>query len=220
LARDREQVLEGAQDEGQRLIAEARVQAEALLADAREQHTRGRQDGFDEGMKEAAAAWVARALDQAAASQRQLHRQRDRLSEIVSMAVERVVEQEDRQALYQRALRSISKLVRDVPMLTLRVHGSDHDAAQRALKALADELNPELPIEVVADDGVGEGGCVFESDQGVIDAGLPTQLAAIKRAVMRAALPVIEPEESPEQPAPESPGQPVPHDEAQAAAVC
>jgi type III secretion protein L len=47
---------------------------------------------------------------------------------------------------------------------------------------------PEAPhIEVLGDAALPAGSCLFESDQGTIDAGLQTQLAAIQRAVARAA---------------------------------
>jgi spermidine/putrescine-binding protein len=75
-------------------------------------------------------------------------------------------------------------------LLTLRVPEADREDAQRAIA----ELMAQLPqgatgtaIEVVVDAQMPEGACRFESDSGVIDAGLDTQLAAIRRAVERAA---------------------------------
>ena len=38
-----------------------------------------------------------------------------------------------------------------------------------------------------ADSALPPGSCLFESDEGLIDAGLKTQLAAIRRAMERAA---------------------------------
>lgn len=210
VAHDRVRILEDAQADAQRLLAAARAQAEALLADARERHDRAQQEGVEQGLQDASAQWVAHALDEAAINRRRLQRQREQLSEIVSMAVERMVGQEDRQALYQRALHTISKLVRDVPMLTLRVHHDDHEAARQALQALGSRSG-DLPIEVVADAAMSEGGCRFESDHGVIDASLETQLAAVKRAVVRAAQAVVG--------ADAAPADDVRHDEAQDAAV-
>src|SRR6185436_15162682 len=114
-------------------------------------------------------------------------RQSERLAAIVSMAVERVIEQEDRAGLFRRSLRTIVKLVKDTPMLTLRVTEADRDIAQGAVDAVKSQLSGALPIEVVTDAAMNEGGCRFESDGGVIDAGLDTQLAALRRAVARAA---------------------------------
>jgi hypothetical protein len=159
-----------------------------LIADARKTHADAYNEGLGRGEREAIAQWTQRAVTHAQSSRLGLERQRERLSGIVSLAVERMVEQEDKQALYMRALRTVTKMVKNVPLLTLRVNFQDKVAAQKALSAVSDQLHSEMPIEVVGDSALAGGSCMFESDQGVIDVGLETQLAAIKRAVSRAAL--------------------------------
>jgi type III secretion protein L len=185
---EREQALATAQAEAAQLLLAARDQADALLAQAQQQREQAYQSGLTQGADEAAAKWTQQALTVAHSNQHALERQRERLGGIVAMAVERLVEQEDKQALFKRALHTIGKLVKDVPMLTLRVNHGDRDAAQKALLAMVDQAAGAVPIELVTDAGLVEGSCRFESDNGVIDAGLATQLAAIKRAVVRAAL--------------------------------
>jgi type III secretion protein L len=182
-----EQVREQARAEAEALLAAARQQAQALLEDARARQSRGFDEGFEKGHREGLQAWTTRAFDQAAEGRRVLDKQRDRLGGLVAMAVERVVEQEDKQALFQRAIRSISKLLREVPLLTLRVHQSDSDSARRAVDSVLATVASGARIEVVSDTRMASGSCQFESDHGVIDAGLQTQLAAIKRAAIRAA---------------------------------
>jgi Flagellar assembly protein FliH len=85
----------------------------------------------------------------------------------------------------------VNHIVKAVPLLTLRVSPGDQAAAQRAVEAVTED-GRSSPIEVLADPTLALGSCVFESDQGVIDAGLETQLAAIERAVQRASQQVPE----------------------------
>jgi type III secretion protein L len=181
-------VANEAQAEAERLTAQATQQAQTLIADARKTHAEAYNEGLGQGEREAIAQWTQRAVTHAQSSRLGLERQRERLSGIVSLAVERMVEQEDKQALYMRALRTVTKMVKNVPLLTLRVNFQDKVAAQKALSAVSDQLHSDMPIEVVGDSALAGGSCMFESDQGVIDVGLETQLAAIKRAVSRAAL--------------------------------
>jgi type III secretion protein L len=188
LTHERERIVAAAQQEADALLDLAREHAAALLADAQLERSRGYDDGHLEGMTKAQQQWAQMALAGAKEGREALERQRERLGAIVSQAVERVVEQEDRQAMFKRAVRTIAKLVRDVPLLTLRVSNADQQAAQQAVLAMTSQSNPGLPIEVVTDACMADGSCRFESDHGVIDAGLATQLAAIKRAVVRAAL--------------------------------
>ncbi|WP_169787985.1 type III secretion system stator protein SctL [Caldimonas brevitalea] len=180
-------IVDQAQAEAQELLAQARAEAEALLEDARRQQQQAHQEGLERGWEDAAAQWAEQAVRAAASNRRSLERQTERLSQIVSLAVERVIEIEDRSALYRRAFRTVSKLLKDVPMLTLRVPADDQGSARSGIDAVLRELSAELPVEVVSDAALAPGSCLFESDQGVIDAGLDTQLAAIKRAVSRAA---------------------------------
>ncbi|AEG94087.1 FliH/SctL family protein [Ramlibacter tataouinensis] len=187
LQTEREQLIAGVEREIAEMRSAAAAEVEASLASAREERARGYAEGKAQGLEDAAAAWTQGALQEAASTQRSLMQQTKRLSHIVSLALERLVEQEDRVTLFNRALGAISKIVRDVPMATLRVSPSELGSAQSAVKAFAPCAVGRLQIEVMGDSALGPGSCLFESDQGVIDAGLKTQLAAIQRAMDRAA---------------------------------
>ena len=184
---ERTRILDNARAQGDTVLVEARAEAAALMVKAREQYAKAYEDGLQKGLEEASAKWARQALSSADARRRELSRQSERLASIVSMAVERVIEQEDRAGLFRRSLRTIVKLVKDTPMLTLRVTEADSEIAQRAVLAIRSQLVSDLPIEVVTDAALRDGDCRFESDGGVIDAGLDTQLAALRRAVARAA---------------------------------
>lgn len=164
--------------------AEARVAAE--MAEAQAIKDAAASEGLQIGRIEALNSWTQRTVDQAVESRAMLERQKLRLRDIVSLCVERLVGESDRKALFARALKTISKLVQDIPMLTLRVHESDVAAAQMAVDDLLAPGGSKFPIEVVVDISLSPGGCLFESDLGVIDAGLENQLQAIRRAVAKA----------------------------------
>jgi type III secretion protein L len=187
LQSERAQLLESVEQEIEQLRSDARQQVEASLAAARKEQSRGYDDGLAEGLRDAAAEWTESALREAASTQRSLMRQTKRLSQIVALALERIVEHEDRVTLFNRALNAIAKLVRDVPMATLHVSPSELSSALSAVTAFAPCATGRLQIEVKGDSALAPGSCLFESDQGVIDAGLKTQLAAIQRAMDRAA---------------------------------
>lgn len=186
LQTERERLLAGVGEEIEAMRAEARREVDAQLVAARAERDIAREAGFAEGLEGAAARWTESALREAASTQRSLIRQTERLSQIVSLALERIIEHEDRVTLFNRALATITKLVRDVPMATLRVSPAELDSALAAVTAFAPCAAGRLQIEVKADSGL-PGSCLFESDQGLIDAGLKTQLAGIRRAMARAA---------------------------------
>jgi len=185
---ERARLLADAREEAQAVLAAAHEEAASLVAEAQASFEAAYRTGLDNGLHDAATQWAGQALAAAGSTQRKLYRQSERLSSIVSMAVERVIEQEDRAGLFRRSLRTIVKLVKDTPLLTMRVHEDDRAHAQRAVDALVVAAAGNAPaIEVLADPALPPGACRFESDQGVIDASLDTQLAALRRAVDRAA---------------------------------
>jgi type III secretion protein L len=184
---EREQLLAGVEEEIAQMRAAAQAKIDEEMAASREEFARAREEGFALGLQEATEQWTEQALREAASTQRNLMRQTQRLSQIVSLALERIVAHEDRVTLFNRALQQISRLVRDVPMATLRVSPGELGSALTAVAAFAPCAAGRLQIEVKGDSALEPGSCLFESDQGVIDAGLKTQLAAIQRAMDRAA---------------------------------
>ncbi|RQP22739.1 FliH/SctL family protein [Piscinibacter terrae] len=184
---ERERLIAGVEEEIAQMREAAQAQIEQEMEAAREDYARAREEGFAQGLREATEQWTEQALREGASTQRNLMRQTQRLSQIVSLALERIVSHEDRVTLFNRALQQISRLVRDVPMATLRVSPDELGSALTAVAAFAPCAAGRLQIEVKGDSALEPGSCLFESDQGVIDAGLKTQLAAIKRAMDRAA---------------------------------
>lgn len=191
-AADRDQVLAVARNEAQALLESAGLEAQAILMQAQKRFEQAYRLGRDQGMQDAAAQWATQAISEAEAQRRHLMRSSARLAGVVSMAVERVIEREDRVGLFQRSLRTILRLVKDAPMVTLRVSESDILEARRAVELMEAQTGTAVAVEVLADAALPSGACRFESDEGVVDAGLETQLAALRRAVERGARQMVE----------------------------
>lgn len=177
---ERARLLDEVDAKARAMIQNAQEQAQRLLEDARARLAESTTRGREEGLQRAADEWAGQVLDEAAARQRMLKRQADRLSGIVATAVERIVEEQDRAALIRQALKTVGKLTADASLLTLRVAAQDRDAAAAAV------VGAPVDVEVVVDPSLASGACLFESDRGVVDASLHTQLTAIRRAVARA----------------------------------
>ncbi|SEK24863.1 type III secretion protein L [Roseateles sp. YR242] len=175
-----------AQAQADQLLADAQAQAEALMQDAQAHIDAACQAGRADGERQAALAWHERQagqlLDQAEAV-RGLH---EKLADVVTSAVERIVQNGDRAALYQRALRSVQTLSRSATALTLKVSHQDFEAARDGIAAVPELQGAGLNVEVVVDPALPIGSCLFESNFGVVDASLDTQLNALRQAMARA----------------------------------
>jgi type III secretion protein L len=70
--------------------------------------------------------------------------------------------------------------------LTLRVSPDDAEAAREGLAGVAELQTLGTTVEVQVDASLAPGSCIFESDMGVVDASLSTQLDALRAAMARA----------------------------------
>jgi type III secretion protein L len=182
---ERQQMLAQAQADIEQMKAQAQSEIDSFLENAKEKQQQGYQSGLAQGIEESSATWTQQALRRASGKKQQLERETERLTQLVTAAVERIVEQEDPVSLHRKAIQTVTKLMRDVPMLTLRVSDLDLSSAQQAVNSVLANVGQDCPIEVISDATLPTGSCLFESDHGVVDAGLNTQLNAIKKAVSR-----------------------------------
>jgi type III secretion protein L len=161
------EIVACAEAQARQLRQEAQAAIDAAFDDARE---RGRRDAIQE--------WHVRHLDAAHRIAGIMDDLNPRLATIVVTAVERMVAESSRQALFDRAFRHVGALTRGATTLSLRVHPDDVQAAWDALAELRQHAT--IAFEVNPDSALSPGSCLMESELGVIDASLRTQLDALR----------------------------------------
>ncbi|HZZ11819.1 MAG TPA: type III secretion system stator protein SctL [Paraburkholderia sp.] len=186
---ERQAILAAAQIEREHLLQAARAEAAALVADAARERAGAAETGYREGMAQGLADWldqVANVSSDAHRLQRQLSK---RMAEIVMLAVEQIVGGQGAQALFTQALGAVDRIVEGSTYLRVSVHPGDLDAARAAFGDLERrwrELGRPVALSVLGDKRLMPGSCTCESDVGIVDAGLSTQLDTLRAAVERA----------------------------------
>ncbi|KAG8154526.1 type III secretion system stator protein SctL [Burkholderia catarinensis] len=186
---DRAQVLEQAQAEAAAIVAAGEEQAELLLDAARDTYETAATRGYQEGSNRALTEWMERLADATDAQSRLQVRMRERLADIIASAVESIVHSMDREALFERALSTVDRIIDNSTYLRVAVNPQDYEAARAAFDQLAAkwrDLGRPIPVSIVADRQLEPGACVCETDFGSVDASLNTQLRAMRSAVARA----------------------------------
>lgn len=189
LAADREALLAAAREEAAEIVAAGQAQAGQIIEEARREYDTAAEQGYRDGCDRALADWMERLADVADAQSQLQIRMRERLAGIVASAVEQIVRVERHEALFERALATVDRIVDGATYLRVAVHPDDYDEAKATFDRLAArwlELGRPIPLSVVADKRLGPGSCVCESDFGTVDASLDTQLRAMRSAVSRA----------------------------------
>ncbi|WP_177313439.1 type III secretion system stator protein SctL [Burkholderia ubonensis] len=185
----RSTLLDRARIEAAEILATAEERAALLLTEARQQRDEAAEQGYREGRQRAQLEWMER-LAEAGDLRRSVQLgMRERLAEIVMLAVEQIVRAEGSRALFTRALDKIEHIVDGAAYVRIAVHPDDHADARKILRALATrwrKAGRSIPLRIVKDPRVARGSCLCESDSVVVDVGVDAQLQAMRLAAGRA----------------------------------
>ncbi|WP_426400615.1 type III secretion system stator protein SctL [Ralstonia sp. R-29] len=179
----RDAALADARAQADAIVAQAQATADEMLRQADQRAQRSAKLGYAAGQRRALedfhASMAARAYEDAEATRRE----EDRLATTVMQAVEHVVLETDRQALFARVAATLGRVLQSQSRLTVRVCADEIDAARAAFAKAVQTGTLSAAFEVLADDRAEPGHCQCEWDHGVADASLRVQLAALRQAL-------------------------------------
>ena len=169
-------ILAKAQEQAAQLLEDAQQEKDALFEESSEQ---GYAAGLDKWNDALAEAW----------SRRDAFLLRNE-AELVRLAVaiaEKVVRRsvEADSDVVVQAVKEALKSVRGEKRITIKVNPSEEDVLREqasCLRLLGSEVGD---LVIVGNPAIAAGGCIVESELGVIDAQIDTQLASIEKALMR-----------------------------------
>jgi type III secretion protein L len=189
LAEERDTLLDHARAEAAALVENAQDEAQRIVEDAQREYATASEQGYRDGSERSLSDWMERLTQVAHAQNRLQESMRERLANIVATAVEQIVRVESHEALFERALATVDRIVDGATYLRVAVSPGDFDDAKAAFDRLTArwrDLGQAIPLSVVADKQLGPGSCVCETDFGTVDASLDMQLRAMRSAVSRA----------------------------------
>ena len=169
-------ILAKAQEQAMQLLASAERDKEKILAESAE---RGYAAGLGKWNDALADAWKQRE-DFLARHESELVK----LAVAVARKVIRHTAEVDPRTVLEAA-REALRLVRSERKVTMKVNPSDEAALRKqadSLKILGSEIGE---LVIVGTPSIEAGGCIVESDLGMIDAQIGTQLASIESALLR-----------------------------------
>ena len=89
----------------------------------------------------------------------------------------------DPQVLMDIILEVLKNVCKNEPKVTIKVNPQAVAFLKDALPTVTYEYGIESKINILADPSVEEGGCVFQTNNGIVDASVDTQLEIIKKAL-------------------------------------
>ena len=168
------------------IIASAETQAAKLREDALAAYEAEKRRGFEEGLQAGLRKVVEDKLDFAYESAAYMEAVEGKLADIVVKALKKCVSQVgDRTLVVEIVRKAMKAVIRNQRQITLKVAPDMVDA----VKARLDEILSDYPalerVDVVEDSRLKGPAAIIETEAGVADASVDTQIAAIENSIRK-----------------------------------
>lgn len=167
------------------ILDAARAEAGEIRRAAQLAYEREKERGYQDGLEDGKMEMTVQMLDSLSTSVDYLEGLESTMVELIMNALSKIVDGFDDEERVLGVARKALNYVRNQKKVTLRTSPEDAEMAQAHL----DELLRQYPgisiLDIVPDPRLEKGACILESEMGLIDASLPTQLAGIRRAFAR-----------------------------------
>ena len=168
------------------IVAAAETQAAQIREDAKAAYEEERKKGYDKGIADGKTEIAMQKLDLVDSSVAFMEDVEEKMSEIVMKALKScVAEIGDREMVIQIVRKTMAAVIRTQRQVTLKVSPE----LVETVRARVSELTAAFPtietFDVVEDPRLKGSSCVLETEAGVADASVESQLAAIERSLKK-----------------------------------
>lgn len=102
--------------------------------------------------------------------------------EVAKRVIKREVET-DPQILIDTIIDVLKTVSRSEPKINIRVNPQAVTFLKDTLPGITYQYGIDAKINIISDPSIGEGGCVFQTNNGIVDASVDTQVEIIKKAL-------------------------------------
>lgn len=164
------------------LLAAAREKAAAMEKQAEEAYERKREEGYRDGLEEGKLEHAEKMMETILSSVEFIEGIEDTLVSVVNQAIRKIIGDMDDRERIVCIVRNALNTVRGQQKVTVRVAPADEAAVAQALSAMTAGSSGSAFLTIVADARLSRDSCILESELGVVDASLETQLKALEHA--------------------------------------
>ena len=165
------------------LLEEARTYAETMRLEAKAAFEAERQRGYEQGVLEGRQEHAEQIMDTVLKSIEYLEGLEKGVSSLVGEALRKILGSLPPEDLMAGVVRQALALVRGQKQIVLRIAPADEEAVKARLAEIMREYSSIAFVDVQADGRLAKGACTLQSEMGIIDAGVETQIRAIVNAL-------------------------------------
>jgi type III secretion protein L len=167
------------------VLAVAAARAEQKLREAEEAFEERKREGYEEGLLAGKMEMAERLMEQVISGVEYVERQESVLVEAVIGALRKILGDMDEEERVVAVVRKALSYVRAQKKVLLRLNPAEAETVNKKMGEILRDYPGLGLLEVAADARLAKGSCTLESEIGVIDASLETQIEAIRRSFLR-----------------------------------
>ncbi len=168
------------------IIAAAEADAARIREEAKAAFEEEKRRGYEKGLAEGKMEMAMQKLNLVDSSVRFMEGVESKMAEVVMKALKScVVEIGDKEMIYQIVRKTMRAVIRTQRHVTLKVAPEMVPVVKERVTALTTDYPTVETFDVVEDQRLKGVACVLETEAGVADASVETQLAAIERSIKR-----------------------------------
>ena len=168
------------------IVAAAEAEAARIREEAKAAFEEERKRGFEKGLQDGKLEIAMQKLEQVDQSVAFMESVEGKMADIVMKALKScVVEIGDREMVVNIVRKTMSAVIRTQRHVTLKVAPEMVSVVKERVSALRLDYPTVETFDVVEDPRLKGPACILETEAGVADASVETQLAAIERSLKR-----------------------------------
>ena len=168
------------------IIAAAEAEAARIREEAKAAFEEEKKRGYEKGLADGKMEIAMQKLDLVDSSVKFMESVEGKMADIVMKALKScVVEIGDSEMVVQIVRKTMKAVIRTQRQVTVKVAPEMVDSVKTRVDALRAEYPTIETLDVVEDPRLKGPACILETEAGVADASVDTQLAAIERSLKR-----------------------------------
>ena len=168
------------------IIAAAEAEAARIREEAKAAFEEEKKRGYEKGLADGKMEIAMQKLDLVDSSVKFMESVEGKMADIVMKALKScVVEIGDSEMVVQIVRKTMKAVIRTQRQVTVKVAPEMVDSVKARVDALRAEYPTIETLDVVEDPRLKGPACILETEAGVADASVDTQLAAIERSLKR-----------------------------------
>jgi type III secretion protein L len=180
-----EDALTQARKLADQIVEDAKSKADDILKSAEKTYVEEKKRGYREGMQIAKHEMATKMGTMALKSTQFFHNIEEQVVTLVIDTVRKVVDTIDQDELITRLVKKALAVFKNRKAIILKVAPVQVDTLNEHLSEILQSYPYVETIEVNGDDRLVPGQVIMESSLGIVDAGIETQLSAIRQAFIK-----------------------------------